>query len=72
MQNSGLIDLIGIDNLFKLDEKSPQESVQKAVARAKHLLNPDESFQNPPYSGSIQNTNVITTVVAPKKKLFYM
>ena len=37
--DSGLIDLIGKDNLFAFDEQRPHQYMQKAILRAKELQN---------------------------------
>jgi len=39
LSDSGMIDLIGKNNLFIFDERHPQLSVQKAFARANELIN---------------------------------
>jgi SulP family sulfate permease len=41
LSDSGMIDLIGKENLFIFDERHPYLSVQRAFARAHHLLQED-------------------------------
>lgn len=43
LSDSGIVDLIGKNNLFIFDEKHPQISVQKAFLRAHDLLNAEVS-----------------------------
>ncbi len=48
LSNSGLVDLLGKDNLFIFDERHPQQHMQYAIQHAKRLLGDPLSSQKEP------------------------
>lgn len=47
LSDSGMIDIIGKENLFIFEEKYPQASVQRALARAREWIKQEEAKQIP-------------------------